>query len=106
MSSKTASAEKSAPALKEGPLNVYKYRWLFIGLSLLFLIPGVYFIVANIMDPAIQAPVRLGIDFRGGTLLEYGFTKRVTQEDIPTIRAVFDEKGYTGSVIQIQEPRV
>ncbi len=103
--SKPASAE-SQLAIKDGPLNVFKLRWLFIGISLLFLVPGVYFIVSNMMDPEIQAPVRLGIDFRGGTLLEYGFSKPVSQPDVNNIREVFDAHGYTGSVIQIQQPRL
>ena len=105
--SKQASTESSdkSPMIKDGPLNVYKFRWLFIGISLLFLLPGIFFIAKNIMDPEIQAPIRLGIDFRGGTLLEYGFSREVTQPDVNGIRDVFDEHGYTGSVIQIQEPR-
>ncbi len=92
--------------LKDGPLDVYKYRWLLIIISILFLLPGIYFTVANIMNPEIKAPVRLGIDFKGGTLLEYGFSKPITQQDIPDIHDVFDQKGYTGSIIQIQQPRV
>jgi preprotein translocase subunit SecF len=103
--SKTASANNSQP-LKSGPLNVYKYRWVYLGISILFLIPGIYFIISNMMDPQIGAPVRLGIDFRGGTMMEYGFSRHVTQPDIADIRAVFDEHGYTGSVIQIQQPRI
>ncbi len=93
-------------AINEGPLNLYKYRWLFIGISLLFLVPGIYFIAANMMDPQIQAPLKLGIDFKGGTLLEYGFSKHVSQPDVENIKHVFDEHGYAGSVVQIQEPRV
>lgn len=103
--SKPASAE-SPTTIEQGPLDVFKYRWLFLGISLLFLIPGVYFIIANMMDPEIKAPIRLGIDFRGGTLLEYGFSKPIAQADVNDIRAVFDEHGYTGTVIQIQQPRV
>lgn len=102
--SKTASTE-STP-LKTGPLNVYKYRWIYLGISLLFLLPGVFYIISNLMNPEIGAPVRLGIDFRGGTMLEYGFSKPIAQPDVADIRAVFDKYGYTGSIIQIQQPRV
>jgi preprotein translocase subunit SecF len=107
--SKTQTVQNAgtAPAsLNDGPLDVFKYRWLFLGISLLFLLPGIFFIVQNTLNPEIQAPVRLGIDFRGGTILEYGFSKPVVQADVNDIRAVFDKDGYTGTVIQIQEPRV
>lgn len=106
MTKNEPNTETTAAPLKTGPLNVYKYRWIYIGISILFLIPGIYFIIHNLMDPEIKAPVRLGIDFRGGTLLEYGFSKEVKQADVANIRAVFDEHGYTGSIIQIQAPRV
>jgi len=99
------NAGASAANVKDGPLDVFKYRWLFLGISLVFLLPGLFFIIQNILNPDIQAPVRLGIDFRGGTMLEYGFSKPVVQADVNNIRAVFDQRGYTGSVIQIQEPR-
>lgn len=92
--------------IKDGPLDVYRYRWLFLGISILFLIPGIYFIVSNITDPEINAPIRLGIDFKGGSLLEYGFSKPVNQSEINDIRAVFDRHGYTGSIIQIEAPRL
>ncbi|WMU93314.1 protein-export membrane protein [Microcystis phage MaAM05] len=92
--------------INEGPLNLYKHRWLFIGISLLFLVPGIYFIAANMMDPQIRAPLKLGIDFKGGTLLEYGFSRHVSQPDVENIKHVFDAHGYPGAVVQIQEPRV
>jgi preprotein translocase subunit SecF len=104
--SKSATADSSVlDTVKDGPLDVYKYRWLFLGISLLFLVPGIYFLIANCFNPELQSPLRLGIDFRGGTLLEYGFSKPVTQEDVNDIRLVFDKHNYTGSVIQIQQPR-
>src|ERR1044072_6268601 len=101
--SKTVS-EPTQAVLPPQRLDVYKYRWLFLGISIVFLIPGIFFIASNMMNPEIKAPVRLGIDFRGGTMLEYGFSKPVTQQDTTDIRDVFDRHGYTGSVVQIQEP--
>lgn len=101
----TGSSATADASLPHGPLDIYKYRWLFIAISLLFLLPGLYFIGANMTNPEIGAPLRLGIDFKGGTLLEYGFSKPVTQNDLPNIQAVFDKAGYTGSIIQIQNDR-
>jgi len=101
-SASSASASAAEAALTAKGLDVYKYRWLFLGVSLLFLIPGIYFIGANMANPEIKAPLRLGIDFKGGTLIELGFSRKVQQSDIPQIRDEFDKKGYTGSIIQIQ----
>jgi preprotein translocase subunit SecF len=101
-SGSAATADESLSHIK---LDLYKYRWLFIAISLIFLLPGLYFIGTNMANPEIGAPLRLGIDFKGGTLLEYGFSKPVNQNDLPSIQAVFDKAGYTGSIIQIQNDR-
>ncbi len=99
-----SSKKSNEPIVNPGPLDLVKHRWLYLSLSLIFMLPGLFFLVQNMMNPDIKAPVRLGIDFTGGTLLEYGFKEKVTLDDLDTIRAVFDAKGYTGSIIQIQDP--
>lgn len=89
---------------KQGPIDIIRYRWLYMGITIALLIPGLVFIVLNVLNPEIQSPVLLGIDFRGGTLLEYGFEKKVTQDDLDAISGTFEAAGYPGAVIQIQEP--
>jgi preprotein translocase subunit SecF len=88
-----------------GPIDVVKQRWIYLGISLALLLPGILFMFLSMEKYDTHSPIRLGIDFTGGTLLELGFEKPVQQEDIPRIRTVFDNAGLSGSVIQIQEPR-
>lgn len=96
-------AEKSQNNLdKSGPIDVVKQRGIYLLISLLFLIPGIYFIVMSMMTYPTHSPVRLGIDFTGGTIVEYGFERQIHQEDIPAIRTVFDKYNYPGAVVQIQ----
>lgn len=90
---------------KPGLLNIYKHRWIYLALTLLMVLPGLYFMVGNILDPEIRSPIRLGIDFQGGSMLEYGFAKPITQQDTAAIKAVFERHDYAGAVVQIQEPR-
>ncbi len=87
---------------KKGPIDVIKHRWFYLGFSLLILLPGLFFIIQSVIMSPNHSPVRLGIDFTGGSMLEYGFEQGLNQEDLPVIRQVFDEKGYTGSIVQIQ----
>jgi preprotein translocase subunit SecF len=89
---------------KTGLIDVVKQRGLYLGISLLLLIPGIIFIFLSVTQYETHSPVRLGIDFTGGTMLELGMEKPVQQEDIPKIRDIFTAHGYSGSVIQIQEP--
>lgn len=91
------------PQQHYGPIDVLRHRWYYLGFSLLLLIPGVIFILLSMSEYETHSPVRLGIDFTGGSLLELGFEKKVSQDDVPKIKAIFEEAGYPGSVIQIQE---
>lgn len=100
-----AKAHEIPSDMKVGKLDVVKHRWYYIGFSLLLMVPGIFYIVTNWLNPDIQAPVRLGIDFTGGTMQEYGFSKPVTEANLPEIRAVYESKGYSGTVVQIQQPR-
>jgi preprotein translocase subunit SecF len=105
-SAKSANANDTSSEVitNPGPLDLVKHRWWYIAISLLFVIPGLVFMALNVMETPYHAPVHLGIDFTGGTMLEYGFHKPLTQENLPQIRAVFDNLGYTGSVVQIHTP--
>ncbi len=103
-----ASKEKKIETpsyLKAGPIDIVKHRFIYIFISALFLIPGLFFIGLSIMDTSYHSPVRLGIDFTGGTILDYAFDQKIIQSDLPVIRALLEEKGYPGSVIQIQEAK-
>ncbi|MBX2861018.1 MAG: protein translocase subunit SecF [Vampirovibrio sp.] len=92
-------------AIKDGPIDIIKHRWVYLIISFFLLAPGVYFIVNNMMNLPQNAPVRLGIDFTGGTILKLGFENKLEQEDLGAVREIFEKYGYTGSVIQLQTPR-
>lgn len=102
----TSKSKRDQDIENTGPLDIIKHRFLYLGLSLILLLPGVFFIVQNLTDPAIKAPVKLGIDFTGGTMMEYGFHQVVQQSDLPAIRTIFDEQGLSGTIVQIQDPLV
>ncbi len=55
-------------------MNLMKYKiWYFV-ISLLIVLPGLYFLVTS--------GLRLGIDFTGGALLEYKFEKDISSEEL------------------------
>lgn len=86
-----------------GVINVVKHMWFYVGFSLLITIPGLVIMVMSMMSYPTHSPLRLGIDFTGGTLLQYGFTKALTQDDIPTMREAIEKTGVHGVVIQLQQ---
>lgn len=83
-------------------IDVIKFKWLWIGISLLLLIPGIVAMIYSTVIYPTHSPMRLGIDFTGGTLLQYGFSKQLTTADISVIRDDLEKIGIEHSVIQIE----
>lgn len=73
---------------------VEKRHWFFL-LSALIIIPGLVGMIYSIA--MFGSPVKLGIDFTGGALLELRFDQVVETTDV---RQVFDDNGFTGSTVQ------
>ena len=67
-------------------IDVVKFRWLWLAISAVLLIPCVAAIIYLMATQANHAPVKLGIDFTGGTILQYAVKGDVTVNDIGKIR--------------------
>ena len=79
-------------------VDIVKYRWFWFGFSLAILIPGL--IAIGLCFQKYGAPIKLGLDFTGGTKLEYKFFTQVKLEDV---REVLDKQGLGGSNIQLSK---
>lgn len=80
-------------------LDIVKYRWVFLVISLLLLIPSIgamgYLTVKN------GSPLLVGIDFTGGTIIQYTVDKKLDNKDIADIRTKLTEAGIENPVIQV-----
>ncbi len=54
--------------------NLMRFKFLYFILSLLIILPGLFFLVTS--------GLRLGIDFTGGSLLEYRFGKNIPLDEL------------------------
>lgn len=66
-------------------MNIIKNRYFYFLISLLVIIPGIVFMILNWAN--IKAPLPLGIDFTGGSLLEVQFSG--TRPSTDTVNSVF-----------------
>ncbi len=73
---------------------VEKRQWYFL-FSALLIIPGLVAMIYSTVTYG--SPVKLGIDFTGGSLLELRFEEAAMPADV---RQVFVEQGFTGSTAQ------
>ncbi len=79
-------------------IDLVTYRWIWFGISLAILIPGLVGIVLCCFK--YHAPLKPGIDFTGGSILQYQFKKGV---DLEPIRQTLEESGLPGSQVQMAE---
>lgn len=55
-------------------LRLMKYKLFFFVFSIVLILPGLYYLLTS--------GLKLGIDFTGGSLLEYKFSERINSEDL------------------------
>ena len=79
-------------------VDIVKYRWFWFGFSLAVLIPGLVAIIICLQQYG--APIKLGLDFTGGTKLEYRFFKEVNLEEV---RIILDNYKLGNSNVQVSK---
>jgi len=84
--------------VKKGIVDLVKYRWIWFGISGAILLPGLIGIVMCLQQ--FHAPLKLGIDFTGGSILQYQFEKPAPLE---TVRTVLESSDLAGSQVQQAE---
>ncbi len=83
-------------------IDVVKYKWVWIALSALLIVPGIVAMIYSSVIYPTHSPMRLGIDFTGGTLIQYGFEKELNKQDVTTIREGLESIGVENPIIQIE----
>ncbi len=82
-------------------LDVVKYRWIWLALSFILLFPGVLAMFYSVYKYPNHSPLLVGIDFTGGTIVQYAIDKKVTADDVSKIRTLLFNKGIDNPVIQV-----
>ena len=82
-------------------IDVVKYRWVWFGLSLLLIVPGIVAMVYSMINYPTHYPVKVGIDFTGGTISQYSVNKDVPNSEIGNLRTKLINAGVENPVIQV-----
>jgi len=80
------------------PIGFMKLSVLWLAISLVAILASVGFMVANVNDPEIGAPVKLGIDYAGGTLISGTTGVNVTSHEI---KEIVEEYSSVEPVVQV-----
>lgn len=87
--------------LKKNGVHVVKYRVLWMCLSALLLIPGIIAMIYSIITYPTHSPMKVGIDYTGGTILQYGVPEAVSSDDLAKTREDLDNIGVTNTYLQV-----
>lgn len=82
-------------------LHVVKYRVLWLCLSALLLLPGIVAMIYSMVTYPTHSPVKVGIDYTGGTIMQYGVQEDVKNSQIGVIRAELEKGGVSGTYVQV-----
>ena len=82
-------------------MNIIKNRYLYFLISLLVIIPGVVFMVLHWVNTG-EGPLTLGIDFKGGSLLEVQFAG--ARPSVDDVRALYSQ--FSTAAQPINDPVV
>ena len=77
-------------------MNIIKNRYLYFLISLLVIIPGIVFMILHWTSTG-EGPLTLGIDFKGGSLLEVQFAG--ARPSVDDIKALYNQFSTSGQPI-------
>ena len=82
-------------------IQVVKYRVLWMIVSALLLIPGIIAMIYSSVTYPNHAPLKVGIDYTGGTILQYGLKQKVSNDDLTITRESLEKIGIDNPYLQI-----
>lgn len=88
-------------ALKKHIVHIVKYRILWMCLSAVLLIPGIVAMIYSSVTYPNHAPLKVGIDYTGGTILQYGLSQKIDNNDLTQTRENLEKIGLENPYLQI-----
>ena len=85
----------------ENKVHIVKYRWFWMCLSAILLVPGIIAMIYSSVTYPNHAPMKVGIDYTGGTILQYGLEQKLENSDITKTRNSLQSAGIENPYIQI-----
>lgn len=82
-------------------INIVKYRVWWMVLSAILVFPGLFAMIYSSIIYPTHAPLKVGIDYTGGTILQYSVDKVVSSKDITGITDSLEKVGVESPYLQI-----
>ena len=85
-------------------VNVVKYKWLWVIITMVLLLPGIVAMIYSSITYPNHTPLAVGIDYTGGSILQYSVDKDVAISEIGDLRIKLQNNNVENPVIQVLKP--
>lgn len=82
-------------------IDIVKYRGWWLVLSAILVLPGIAAMVYSSMTYENHAPLKVGIDYTGGTILQYSVNKTIGNKEMTQTREKLEAAGFENPFLQI-----
>ncbi len=82
-------------------LDIVKNRFIFLALSACLLLPGIVAMIYSTITYPTHTPLKVGIDYTGGTTLQYGVKENISNEKLSEVRNNLEQGGIDNPYLQI-----
>ena len=82
-------------------LDIVKYRFLCLALSAVLLTPGIIAMIYSSITYSNHAPLKVGIDYTGGTTVQYGVKEDITNDKMTSVRENLVKNGIENPYLQV-----
>lgn len=82
-------------------IDIVKYRYWWFALSAVLIIPGIIAMIYSSIIYPTHAPLKVGIDYTGGTILQYAIDKPVPNKEVTIIGEKLEKEGVENPFLQV-----
>lgn len=82
-------------------IDIVKYRAWWIVLSAVLILPGIVAMIYSSITYPNHAPLKVGIDYTGGTILQYAIDKNVNNTEMSQTREKLEAAGIENPYLQV-----
>ena len=82
-------------------LDIVKHKFIYLAISAILLIPGIIAMVYSMITYDTHTPVKVGIDYTGGTTLQYGVKEGISNDKLSDVRTALEKGGIETPILQI-----
>lgn len=82
-------------------IDIVKYRFWWFALSAVLILPGIAAMIYSCVTYPTHAPLKVGIDYTGGTILQYSVDKSITNNEMTQTRENLEKAGIENPFLQV-----